>query len=156
MKLIYLSVIFSIFVFSPVFAQKNVGIIDTQRLLDELPSRKMMIAEIMEIEAKAVEELRLLDSLLVESKKEGNSDDVNNLKSRIETREKTVSEELMRLSEMCNTESMKIINDASTIVSDQRKLDFVVDKKKSGDYKKTIDVTEDVKLEMLRLDAANR
>ena len=74
------------------YAQKKIGIVDVQRVMDSLPSRRIAIAEIREIESQAEQEMQALDSLLAvwTSEKEAGTrteEDVKQLQDRITRRE---------------------------------------------------------------------
>lgn len=95
MNKIYLLTFLLILGFGESYAQKKIGIVDVQRVMDSLPSRRVAIGEIRELERLALQEMQAMDSLLavkIDEKEAGTSteEDVQRLRDRIAQRENDI------------------------------------------------------------------
>lgn len=149
MNKIYLLAFLMILGFGESYAQKKIGIVDVQRVMDSLPSRRVAIGEIRELERLALQEMQVMDSLLavkIDEKEAGTSteEDVQRLRDRIAQRENDIVALFAQMATECDQKSRQEIATAMTKVAEKMKLAEIYDKANFVYSKKTVDVTEEV------------
>lgn len=137
------------------YAQKKIGIVDVQRVMDSLPSRRIAIAEIREIESQAEQEMQALDSLLAvwTSEKEAGTrteEDVKQLQDRIIRRETDLGASFGQMASECEKNAREEVNRISLLVAKKMKLHGVYDKANFVFSKNAVDITEEVIAEILK------
>lgn len=147
-------------------AQVKVGFVDTQRLLDTMPSRKIAIVKFQEHEKSLREELALLSTDLQKmyedyEKKSGDMTPVlrqhaekkiMDKQRAVEERQETVQEELQAYGEELNKPILDKVKKAIGIISDRQKLSMVVDVTSTLYHAPEMNITSVVAVELLKLD----
>jgi outer membrane protein len=146
----------------------NIGLVNSQSLLDTMPSRDLALKEIKEIEdefklelngmyeeyektrAKLEGERATLSPTIIKSR-EAN---LMNLGQRIQEREQTVQSELQVRAQELNQPIFDRVKQAVDIVADRKKLNYVIDASNMLYSKGGMDITGEVIIELLKLDAA--
>lgn len=153
-------------VYSIALAQSKTAHINTQLLLDTLPSRKKALLEIQEVTKRSEAELVELDKQLQKSygdymsKKESQSVQVNQydesklqkLQQDLQKRENELNSIIQKMNYALNDQSYKTVQKAVKTVADKKGIQYVLDMA-STVYSNGPDITVDVIAELLRLDA---
>jgi outer membrane protein len=142
--------------------------VNSQSLLDTMPSRDLALKEIKEIEdefklelngmyeeyektrAKLEAERATLSPTIIKSR-EAN---LMNLGQRIQEREQTVQNELQVRAQELNQPIFDRVKQAVDIVAERKKLNYVIDASNMLYSKGGMDITGEVVVELLKLDAA--
>ncbi len=165
MKKLFFALALAIISISSSFAQSKVGHVNSQKILDTIPSRRAAIAEIGIIEQNGVKELTGMDSTLngmieyyqkhpewsalVKQSYEGQ---IRDLQSRIQAREQSIDRDLQALSADVNKKSLEKVKAAVNNVSKLKKLNYVIDESVLLFYADGVDITNEVITEVLKLD----
>lgn len=161
-----LVVLVSIFVVGAVNAQIKVAYINSNKVLDTLPSRKAAIKELTEFNAAAEKELTDLDNELQKAyekyvKESGTLSQVlkqyeeerlQKMQANIQAREQELQERIQRRSNDLNAPILKILQTAVENVSVRQKLNYVLDESQLLYSKGGTDITNEVINEALKLD----
>ncbi len=164
-KLILALVVF--FTAATAMAQSKVAHVNTQDLLDTMPSRKEAINKLKEFETKGMMELQEMEKAFQESmasfeaKKKDltpfllkvEEDKLNEMYQRIEKRQQSLQQELQMYSQELNKPILERVEKAIGIVADLKKLSYVIDESTTLYRKGGMDITKEVMVELLRLDA---
>ncbi len=160
-----LAVIFSVGVVS---AQSKVAHVNSQKLLDTMPSRALALKEIKDIEdefktelqtmyeeyektrAKLEAERSSLSPTIIKSRENS----LMGLGQRIQEREQTIQNELQIRAQELNQPIFERVKQAVDIVADRKKLNYVIDGSNMLYTKGGMDITSEVVVELLKLDAA--
>ena len=163
-----LSLVALLFVTNLAISQSKVAHVNSQSLLDTMPSRGLALKEIKEIEdefklelngmyeeyektrAKLEAERATLSPTIIKSR-EAN---LMNLGQRIQEREQTVQNELQVRAQELNQPIFDRVKQAVDIVADRKKLNYVIDASNMLYSKGGMDITGEVIIELLKLDAA--
>jgi len=163
-----LSLVALLFVTNLAISQSKVAHVNSQSLLDTMPSRGLALKEIKEIEdefklelngmyeeyektrAKLEAERATLSPTIIKSR-EAN---LMNLGQRIQEREQTVQSELQVRAQELNQPIFDRVKQAVDIVADRKKLNYVIDASNMLYSKGGMDITGEVVIELLKLDAA--
>jgi outer membrane protein len=163
-----LSLVALLFVTNLAISQSKVAHVNSQSLLDTMPSRDLALKEIKEIEdefklelngmyeeyektrAKLEAERATLSPTIIKSR-EAN---LMNLGQRIQEREQTVQNELQVRAQELNQPIFDRVKQAVDIVADRKKLNYVIDASNMLYSKGGMDITGEVVVELLKLDAA--
>jgi|APGre2960657404_1045060.scaffolds.fasta_scaffold00217_10 outer membrane protein len=163
-----LSLVALLFVTNLAISQSKVAHINSQSLLDTMPSRGLALKEIKEIEdefklelngmyeeyektrGKLEAERATLSPTIIKSR-EAN---LMNLGQRIQEREQTVQNELQVRAQELNQPIFDRVKQAVDIVADRKKLNYVIDASNMLYSKGGMDITGEVVIELLKLDAA--
>jgi len=162
--LLALVVMFSV---GTVMAQSKVAHVNSQKLLDTLPSRKIAITKLQEFEANGVKELQEMeDDFNTALKKYENDrpkmtpveikiaeDKLMKKQTNIQEREQSLQQEMQLYSQELNKPILDRVQKAVEIVSDRKKLNYVIDESTTLYHKGGMDITNEVIIELLRLDA---
>jgi len=156
-----------VFVGASVFAQTKIGHVNTQKLLDTLPSRKEAIKkldafrqegfkELQEMQkgfeaqvAKFREKEKDLSPVMLQMEQEK----LMKKQQAIEDRQEELEQQLQVYSEELNKPILERVQKAVEIVSDRKKLNYVIDESVTLYFKGGIDCTSEVMTELLKLDA---
>jgi outer membrane protein len=162
--LLALAVMFSV---GTVMAQSKVAHVNSQKLLDTLPSRKIAITKLQEFEANGVKELQEMeaDFNAALAKYEADrpkmtpveikiaEDKLMKKQTNIQEREQSLQQEMQLYSQELNKPILDRVQKSVEIVSDRKKLNYVIDESTTLYYKGGMDITSEVIIELLRLDA---
>jgi len=162
--LLALAVMFSL---GTVMAQSKVAHVNSQKLLDTLPSRKIAITKLQEFEANGVKELQEMeaDFNAALAKYEADrpkmtpveikiaEDKLMKKQTNIQEREQSLQQEMQLYSQELNKPILDRVQKSVEIVSDRKKLNYVIDESTTLYYKGGMDITNEVIIELLRLDA---
>ncbi|MEN9998320.1 MAG: hypothetical protein RI922_1310 [Bacteroidota bacterium] len=162
--LLALVVMFSV---GTVMAQSKVAHVNSQKLLDTLPSRKIAITKLQEFEANGVKELQEMeaDFNAALAKYEADrpkmtpveikiaEDKLMKKQTNIQEREQSLQQEMQLYSQELNKPILDRVQKAVEIVSDRKKLNYVIDESTTLYHKGGMDITSEVIVELLRLDA---
>jgi outer membrane protein len=163
-----LSLVALLFVTNLAISQSKVAHVNSQALLDTMPSRDLALKEIKEIEdefklelngmyeeyektrTKLETERATLSPTIIKSR-EAN---LMNLGQRIQEREQTIQNELQIRAQELNQPIFDRVKQAVDIVADRKKLNYVIDASNMLYSKGGMDITSEVVVELLKLDAA--
>lgn len=147
-------------------AQVKIGFVDTQKLLDTMPSRKVAMEKYLAHEKELADEVRTMD----ESIKKLVKDFEENYKNRtpvlnqsaekkitekqrqLEERYESIQEELQAYGNELNLPILDRIQKAIAIVAERQKLSMVVDKSSTLYSAADMDITSTVAVELIRLE----
>jgi outer membrane protein len=150
------------------FAQTKIGHVDSQKLLDTLPSRKDAIRKIDSMKTAGMDELRIMDADF----QKAYQDYITNQASKspaerqiiegrlmqkqqmLEATQASLEEGLQIVSEELNKPILDRVQKSIDIVAERKKLNYVLDVSATMYSKGGIDITSEVIVELLILDAA--
>jgi outer membrane protein len=163
-----LSIVALLFVTNFAISQSKVAHVDSQQLLDTMPSRALALKEIKDIEeefktelqtmyeeyektrAKLEAERSSLSPTIIKSRETN----LMGLGQRIQEREQTIQNELQIRAQELNQPIFERVKQAVDIVADRKKLNYVIDGSNMLYTKGGMDITAEVIVELLKLDAA--
>ena len=163
-----LSIVALLFVTNFAISQSKVAHVDSQQLLDTMPSRELALKEIKDIEeefktelqtmyeeyektrAKLEAERSSLSPTIIKSRETN----LMGLGQRIQEREQTIQNELQMRAQELNQPIFERVKQAVDIVADRKKLNYVIDGSNMLYTKGGMDITAEVIVELLKLDAA--
>lgn len=148
-------------------AQTKIAHVNSQKLLDTMPSRKAAIKEINQLEAAGIKELRDMDSAVQATyqvymaKKPTFSPTVDQfeqqkiqrMQQNLEQRQQEIDQQLQILSGELNKKTLDIVKKAVNNISVAKKLNYVIDETTTLFAAGGIDITNEVIVELLKLDA---
>lgn len=147
-------------------AQSKIAHVNSQTLLDTMPSRKKAIAEVQELSRRGDEELGDLEKKLDKeyndymARKATQSPQMNQYdESRLmkmqqdaQAREQEISSMIQNMSASLNEEILATVKEAVELVAKKKGLNYVIDVT-STLYASGSDITNEIIPELLRLDA---
>jgi outer membrane protein len=147
-------------------AQSKVAHVNSQKLLDTLPSRKDALKKLKEFEANGMKELQEMEADLNTSYAKYEKDRPNMIQAQIkieedklmkkqqniQEREQSLNQEMQILSQELNKPILERVQKAVEIVSDRKKLNYVIDESVTLYFKGGMDITPEVLSELLKLD----
>ena len=156
-----------IFCVGAVSAQSKIGHVNSQKLLDTLPSRKDALMKLKEFETNGVKELKEMEDDLnaAVAKYEKDSPNMAPILKKIEEdklmkknqalqeREQSLNQEMQAYSQELNKPILERVQKAVEIVADRKKINYVIDETVTLYFKGGTDLTPEVLTELLRLDA---
>ncbi|MBM3451977.1 MAG: OmpH family outer membrane protein [Bacteroidetes bacterium] len=163
-----LSIVALLFVTNLAVSQSKVAHVDSQKLLDTMPSRDLALKELKDIEDEFRDEIRgmyeeyqksqakletersSLSPTIIKSR-EAN---LMGLGQRIQEREQTIQNELQLRAQELNQPIFDRVRQAVEIVADRKKLNYVIDGSNMLYTNGGMDITAEVLVELLKLDAA--
>jgi outer membrane protein len=148
-------------------AQSKVGHVNSQKLLDTLPSRKEAITKLREFESNGIKELQEMEAdfnkaLQIYEQKRGDMSPViqkieeeklMKKNQALQEREQALTQEMQIYSQELNKPILERVQKAVDIVADRKKLNYVIDETVTLYFKGGVDLTQEVLVELLRLDA---
>jgi outer membrane protein len=163
-----LSIVALLFVTNLAISQSKVAHVDSQQLLDTMPSRALALKEIKDIEeefktelqtmyeeyektrAKLEAERSSLSPTIIKSRETN----LMGLGQRIQEREQTIQNEMQIRAQELNQPILDRVKQAVEIVAERKKLNYVIDGPNMLYTKGGMDITTEVVVELLKLDAA--
>jgi outer membrane protein len=148
-------------------AQSKVAHVNSQKLLDTLPSRKVAMSKLQEFETNGMKELQEMeaDFNAALAKYEKDRPNMSPMLIKIEEeklmkkqqnmqeREQSLNQEMQIYSQELNKPILERVQKAVEIVSERRKLNYVIDETVTLYFKGGTDITAEVIVELLKLDA---
>ena len=167
MRKLFIALVIALSATTAVQAQSKVAHINSQKLLDTMPTRKKAIDDLAKIEQSGINELKEMDAAIQKAyadymaKREGMSPAIREYEEgRITKMQQALEgrqQELDQQFQMLNQEMFKPITErvkkAVEIVSERKKLNYVIEESNTWYYKGGMDITAEVVVELLRLDA---
>lgn len=150
-----------------VMAQSKVAHVNSQKLLDTLPSRKVAMTKLQEFEANGIKELEEMYKDYQTAEATFLKDKPNKTpmlikieeeklmikQQNIQNREQALNQEMQIYSQELNKPILERVQEAVAIVSERKKLNYVIDESVTLYFKGGMDITNEVVIELLRLDA---
>ena len=150
------------------FAQTKIGHVDSQKLLDTLPSRKEAIKKLDSMKTSGMQELQLMDADFQKAYQDYTVNQASKSPAErqiiegrlmqkqqmLEATQASLEEGLQIMSEELNKPILDRVQKAIDIVSERKKLNYVLDVSATMYSKGGIDITSEVIVELLLLDAA--
>lgn len=147
-------------------AQVKVGFVDSQKLLDTMPSRKIATEKYLEHEKELAGEIRAMDAELQKLIKDLETNGgtktpvlrqaaekkIMEKERQLEERYESVQQELQAFGNELNKPILSRIQKAIAIVAERQKLSMVVDKSSTLYSAAEMDVTSAVAVELIRLE----
>lgn len=167
MKKLFFIAITAILTMTSAVAQQKIGHVNSDSLLNKMPSRNIAIEQLKKFEADGYKELQdMNDDLeksvaLYEKNKPTMSPTIQQIEERklqekdqrIRDRQTSLQQELQAISQDLNNPILERIQKAVEIVADRKKLSYVIDLSTTLYHKGGIDLTAEVLVELLKLDA---
>jgi outer membrane protein len=155
-----------VFSVGTLMAQSKIAHVNSQKLLDTLPSRKIAIQKLQEFERNGVMELQEMeaDLNLAFAKYEKERPNMSPVIIKIEEeklqrkqqalqeREQALNAEMQAYSQELNTPILEKVQKAVKIVSERLKLNYVIDESVTLYFEGGTDITADVIKELILLD----
>ncbi len=152
------------------FAQTKIGHVDSQKLLDTLPSRKEAIRKIDSMKTAGMDELRIMDADFQKAYQDYMTNQASKSPAErqiiegrlmqkqqmLEATQASLEEGLQLRSEELNEPILKNVQAAIAKVAERQKLDYVIDVTSTMYSRDNLDITKEVIVELLLLDAANK
>jgi outer membrane protein len=150
------------------FAQVKIGHVDSQKLLDTLPSRDIAIKKLDSMKTAGMQELQLMDSDFQKAYQDYMTNQASKSPAErqiiegrlmqkqqmLEATQASLEEGLAIMSEELNKPILDRVEKAIEIVAERKKLNYVIDVSATLYSKGGIDITNEVIVELLLLDAA--
>lgn len=148
-------------------AQTKIGHVKSQALLDTMPSRKAAIREIKEIEAAGLKELRDIDSSVqvaykIYMDKRGTysptvdqyeQQRIQRMQQNLEDRQQQIDQQLQVMTQEMNVVILDRVKKAVNIVATAKKFNYIIDESTTLYSAGGVDVTNEVIVELLKLEA---
>ena len=150
------------------FAQTKIGHVDSQKLLDTLPSRDIAIKKLDSMKTAGMQELKMLDddfqkayqdygirqNAMSPAERQIVEGRLMQKQQMLEATQASLEEGLQIMSEEMNKPILDRVQKAIDIVAERKKLNYVLDVSSTMYSKGGIDITSEVIVELLLLDAA--
>jgi outer membrane protein len=150
-----------------VVAQSKIAHVNSQKLLDTLPSRKEAMKTLGEFENSGINELKEMEEDLQKTytKYMADKDKLSPVMQQYEEerlqkkqyamqqREQELQQQIQKLGQDLNTPILKRVQKAVDIVSERKKLNYVIDESVTLYFKGGTDITSEVLVELLKIDA---
>jgi outer membrane protein len=150
------------------FAQTKIGHVDSQKLLDTLPSRDIAIKKLDSMKTAGMQELKMLDddfqkayqdygirqNAMSPAERQIVEGRLMQKQQMLEATQASLEEGLQIMSEEMNKPILDRVQKAIDIVAERKKLNYVLDVSATMYSKGGIDITSEVIVELLLLDAA--
>lgn len=151
-------------------AQSKIAHVNSQVLLDTMPSRKLAMEKLQKFEADGIQELKEMEADLNAAFAKYEQDRPNmspviikieeeklmKKQQALQEREQSLNIEMQAYSQELNGPILQMVQDAVKIVSERRKLNYVIDESITLYFAGGLDITDEVAAELLKLDAANK
>lgn len=147
-------------------AQQKIGHVNSQKLLDTLPSRKVAIKKLKDFETAGQNELQEMQMDLEKAYAKYQKDQPTmtpviaqieeeklvRKQQSMQEREQSLSREMQVVSQELNTPILERVQRAVKLVADRKKLSYVIDETVTLYFEGGIDITTEVMTELLRMD----
>jgi outer membrane protein len=147
-------------------AQQKIGHVNSQKLLDTLPSRKTAIEQLRQFEISGTKELEEMEmdfekgyakyqkelptmSPVIQKIEE---EKLMRKQQSIQDREQSLNREMQAVSQDLNTPILDRVQRAVKLVADRKKLSYVIDETVTLYFAGGIDITAEVLADLLRMD----
>jgi|TARA_R110000737_G_scaffold80019_1_gene112086 outer membrane protein len=151
---------------SSVMAQQKFGHVNSQKLLDTMPSRKVAIETLRQFEINGSKELQEMEANLekvyneFQAKQPTMSPVIQKIEEEkimrkqqaLQDREQSLNREMQAVSQDLNTPILDRIQRSVKIVAERKKLSYVIDETTTLYFAGGTDITAEVMVELLRLD----
>lgn len=150
-------------------AQTKIGHVNSQKILDTMPSRKAALKEMEAISKSAEAELLEMDSVLearyqkfLKDQASGNmtpmqiqfeQEKLQRKQMEIQQREQDLQQQMQAMGNRLNKPVLERLQKAVDIVAERKKINYVIDETATLYFKGGTDLTPEVITEVLRLDA---
>ena len=148
-------------------AQMKLAHVNSQQLLDTMPSRKAAMEKLKKFEQDGYKELTEIQKDLEEAYKkyEQNKgswspvilkieeEKIMKKQQGLEDRQTALQQELQIYNQELNKPILEMVQKSVEIVSDRKKINYVIDESTTLYFKGGMDITAEVLIELLRLDA---
>jgi outer membrane protein len=149
-------------------AQLKVGFVNSQRLLDTMPSRKAAEVKYLAFEKESYTELQTMQAELEKAiadyqvkapslspvLKESTERKLREKENVFNERQQSMTTELQAYSSELNAPILAKVQEAVKIVSERKKVSYVMDQSSTLYFSPDLDMTAEVAVELLRLDKA--
>lgn len=166
MKKLFFALVIALTTVTAAQAQSKIAHINSQALLDTMPSRKAAIAEINELSRRADEELKGMEANLEKeytaymgrqktqtaAMNQYDEGRLQKMQADMQAREQEINQILQGMSAEMNDAILKTVKEAVDIVAKKKGLNYVIDES-STLYASGSNITNEVIPELLRLDA---
>ncbi len=160
-------IILNLFIASSLFSQSRIGHVNSQQLLDTMPSRLDALEKLKKFEQDGYQELGEIQKDLEAAYKkyEQNKstwspvilkieeEKIIKKQQGLEDRQTTLQQEMQIYTQELNKPILDRIKKATEIIADRKKLNYVIEESSALYFKGGIDCTAEVMVELLRLDA---
>ena len=147
-------------------AQSNVAHVNSQTLLDTLPSRKVAIVKLQEFEKAGMLELQEMEQdfntslAKYQSAQAGMSPVIIKIEEEklmkkqqaLQEREQSLQQEMQVYSQELNTPILTMVQKAVKLVSERKKINYVIDESVTLYFAGGTDITKEVITELLKMD----
>ncbi len=151
-------------------AQQKIGHVNSQKLLDTLPSRKVAMKTLKEFEESGTKELMEMEddlnksySIYMEKEKslapimqKIEQEKLQKKQQNIAEREQSLNREMQAISQSLNEPILDRIKRAVKIVAERKKLNYVIDETNTLYFDAGTDITDEVIKELLIIDAKEK
>lgn len=152
------------------FAQTKIGHVDSQKLLDTLPSRVEAIKKLDSMKTAGMQELQLMDADFQKAYQDYMTNQASKSPAErqiiegrlmqkqqmLEATQASLEEGLQIMSEELNKPILERVQKSIDIVAERKKLNYVLDVSATMYSKGGIDITSEVIVELLLLDGASK
>ena len=160
-------IILNLFIASSLFSQSRIGHVNSQQLLDTMPSRLDALEKLKKFEQDGYQELGEIQKDLEAAYKkyEQNKstwspvilkieeEKIIKKQQGLEDRQTTLQQEMQIYTQELNKPILDRIKKATEIIADRKKLNYIIEESSALYFKGGIDCTAEVMVELLRLDA---
>lgn len=161
-----LLVAFLVVLSTSAMAQQKFGHVNSQKLLDTMPSRKLAIETLRQFEMNGSKELQEMEANLekvyteFQAKQPTMSPVIQKIEEEkimrkqqaLQDREQSLNREMQAVSQDLNTPILDRIQRAVKIVAERKKLAYVIDETTTLYFAGGMDITAEVMTELLRID----
>lgn len=149
-------------------AQTKIAHVNSNRLLDSLPSRQAALKQLQEFSVNGEKELQEMEADLNKKIQKFQTDQptmtpitikyeqekLQRLSMAIEQRQEELQQQISQMNNELNAPILKRMQKAVDIVSERKKLNYVIDETAAVYFKGGTDITDEVLVELLKLDKA--
>lgn len=166
MKKLFFALVIALTAATGVQAQSKVAHVNSQKLLDTLPSHKKGVEEIGFFQKKGIEELTEMDAAVKKLYDEytklpaGSSptivqysqDRVTKAQQALEMRQAELEQQIQRMTEEMNIRTLASVKEAIDVIAKKKGLNYVIDEA-GALFVNGTDITNEVIVELLKIDA---
>ncbi len=159
--------VFSLLLSLTTFAQTKVAHVNTQKLLDTLPSRKEAMKQLSAFEQRGAAELKEMEeevqkiyskymaeqTTMNQITKQYEEERIQKKSQAIQQREQELQQLMQKMGNELNEPILKRVQKAVERVAAAKKINYVIDETTTLYFKGGQDITHEVMVELLKLDA---